>query len=248
MVDSGTIHLPALSDHDAVYCTLMARGYKNNPIFKTYRDFSNFDMLVFLDHLRSIPWRNVYDLNQIDLKVNFFNYNVNALLDLHAPFKTSRITKKCAPWLSADLKYLLQQRERAYSAYKRAKNKDDYTIYQQLRNRATASVRCCKQQYFQNSLQSRDQGRIWRDLRLLNVQSKKNINPLPDHLSDVRLLSHHFQSVSPQLNAAAINDTLALYRGNHRNFDNRLHLQTVSDNVVLRVLRYEGHFGGEGRH
>ena len=68
------------------------------------------------------------------------------------------------------------------------------------------------------------------------MQSKKNINPLPDHLSDVQLLSHHFQSVSPQLNAAAINDALALYRGNHRNIDNRLQLQTVSDEVVLRVL------------
>nr|CAI5855439.1 unnamed protein product [Callosobruchus analis] len=63
--DAGTIHVAGISDHELVYCLIDFR-LKSNITFVTTRNFKVLNYDQFKSDLRSIPWKNVYDLSDMD--------------------------------------------------------------------------------------------------------------------------------------------------------------------------------------
>nr|CAI5833463.1 unnamed protein product [Callosobruchus analis] len=94
--DVGTIHAAEVSDHELVYC-IVDVIVKQKQNFVTTRNFKSLNYCQFQSDLQSIPWRNIYDLNDADSKASFIADNINKLVDLHVPLETYRITKRYAP-------------------------------------------------------------------------------------------------------------------------------------------------------
>nr|CAI5844887.1 unnamed protein product [Callosobruchus analis] len=68
--DAGTIHVVGVSDHELVYCLIDFR-HKSNVTFVTTRNSKVLNCDQFKSDLRSIPCKNMYDLSDVDSKVDF---------------------------------------------------------------------------------------------------------------------------------------------------------------------------------
>lgn len=108
------------SDHEFIYCEVEIPSITKVIKYKEIRNWSDINISQFEQDLKSIPWRNIYDMNDIDRKVDFITESLNILLDLHAPKRTVRLTKRNRqPWLKNVIN-LIKMRNKALSKYKKA--------------------------------------------------------------------------------------------------------------------------------
>lgn len=78
-------------DHKLVSCTIQIPITKFTQEFVTFRDFSLFDELSFLQELQLTELRNIFYMENIDNKLNFIiEFNVKNF-ERNAPLKTARI-------------------------------------------------------------------------------------------------------------------------------------------------------------
>ncbi|CAH1102994.1 unnamed protein product, partial [Psylliodes chrysocephalus] len=114
----GTINIDLFSNHQMTFCELTTCKKISHDKFVTYRDFSNFNTNLFNHDLLNIPWHSILQLNSIDQKIEFLSDNITCLFDLHSPFRTARVKRSRAPWLTANLKLIFKERDKALRKYK----------------------------------------------------------------------------------------------------------------------------------
>lgn len=188
-----------VSDHCLTYCCVKFFNLKPAPVFKTVRDFKNIDHVHFRADLLSIPWNNIYHMDDVNRKVQFLNDGIIALLNLHAPYKTYRITKKYAPWLTGTLREMMLLRDNALKLYKFTRGAADWQAYKDLRNIVTVAVKREKKAYYNHTLNNAHTSKsTWRLLKSLNF-SKSASNVIPDNLADVNLINDYFVDSVPKL-------------------------------------------------
>lgn len=170
---SGVFDLHGVSDHSLVYCNLQI-SRPCSPVYRTYRDFRFFNYQHFNDHLRAIPWRVIFDFNNVDDKVHFLNTSIIELLDLHAPFVTSRLTRAWTPWVTEDIKFQISLRDKALRKFKRTKDPLDWGTYKALRNHVTGRIRQQKRVYLHSSFGNHSMPKFWKDLKRMNIFGGNN--------------------------------------------------------------------------
>ena len=231
IVDSGVLHND-ISDHLLVYSTFCLESDPIPPIVKTYRDMTYFNTSTFYEYLQSIPWRNIYDIEDIDGKVQFLTSNISILLDLLAPFKTSRFTKPPAPWLTLELRDIIKQRN-ALNKYKRSKNVAHLNKYKELRNLTTSLLRKSKKHYVESVIQSHSSVKTWKLFKTLKM-SRSGHAVLPSHLLDAEGINNYFiQSVPKVIN---ISNQQQAYNSLNKSVKNKLVLRAVSEGEVFKAL------------
>lgn len=67
--DSGALSLINISDHELVFGHLLFYLPRNVEILTSYRNIKNIDVELIYDHVRSIPWKNIYDTDNIDIEL-----------------------------------------------------------------------------------------------------------------------------------------------------------------------------------
>ena len=94
---AGLESLHGLTDHELIRCRLTSSVPKVRPIIKSYRDYRAFKFDSFNRDLELLPLTLLYQIRDVDTKVNYFNKLILSLFDKHAPVKTRRFTKKNLP-------------------------------------------------------------------------------------------------------------------------------------------------------
>nr|CAI5845128.1 unnamed protein product [Callosobruchus analis] len=159
---------------------------KSDVTFVTTRNFKALNYDQFKSDLRSIPWKNIYDLSDVDSKVDFIVNNITTLLDLHVPMKTYRITKQYAPWLNTAVKELMLLRDQALQAYKITQHVAHWETYKALRNQVTAAVKREKRAYFKTKLSNCQNSKAtWSVMRELG--SLNTIHDLRSHFGEISI-------------------------------------------------------------
>lgn len=133
-------HYHAIADHAVIKVTLNTEC--NNTFEKCvrYRCMKNFDINEFLNDLQSTNWGLLYDMQDVNSKLSFFNEQLINIFDKHAPFKISIVKKKPAPWLTDNLRFMMKLRDKALSRYKKSKIVAHWNYYKSLRNLVNAAV------------------------------------------------------------------------------------------------------------
>lgn len=230
--NSGVLQA-SLSDHELTFCVTSIGYEKNIPLYKTTRDFKNINASQFYADLKSIPWQNIYQLNNIDKKVDFVNTNIITLLDIHAPFKTLRITKPYAPWMTDTIKAMMMDRDKILAKYKKCKRSADWHTYKQLRNMVTVTISREKKAFLQLQ-EGKNVNEVWAYLKQLNFSKPKNLT-LPDSLSNVEQINQYFINSITKL--PADNDTIEYYKENKKeNIFAELSFSAVSESKVLKTI------------
>lgn len=231
ILDKGVVPVD-FSDHSLVFCVVNTNIIKPEVQYKTIRNFKYLNYNQFQSDLRSIPWNNIYFMDDIDEKISFISDTITTLLNIHAPFVTYRLTKKYAPWFTDGLRAIKKDRDKALTKFKRTKSQADGDNYRILRNMLTSAVRREKKNYYVTSSNSKNSKQIWSDLRLLDIKPSKG-NSIPEDLADVELINNNFINSIPKLKVHS--DTVRFYMTN-KITDANFKFHTVSENQVFDIL------------
>ena len=99
------------SDHDLVSYT---RYSKNPPVparIICKRSYKNFDSTAFLNDIGSIDWSEVYASDNVDEATECLTRKFRYVLNVHAPWVRIQQRKSFCPWITAETKQLIKQRD-----------------------------------------------------------------------------------------------------------------------------------------
>ena len=117
------------------------------------------------------------------------------LFGRHAPVRNARVTKKKAPWITQNVKFFMNLRDKALSKYKRNNTPVNWENYRQLRNYVTIAIKNEKKSYLDNNLRRNNQKNNWKLLRELDIYSKAH-KTIPDHLCNVTEINNFFANAA----------------------------------------------------
>jgi hypothetical protein len=141
-LDPDTLAPLGRSDHNCVLIRSAVSmhhpiGYKNT----VSRHLTNTVVERIVSDLYAVNWQYMYRLESCQLQADFsFNvlYNV---INLHAPVRVTRIKNNDKPWITAQFKALIAQRNEAFSRH-------DTVRYNMLRNRTNHLRRFLQQRFY----------------------------------------------------------------------------------------------------
>lgn len=229
----GTISLADTSDHELVFCELANKISKTKSKIIEYRDFKNLDYEQFLTDLKSIPWKNIYDIENIDDKISFVNDNLMAVLNIHAPRKFSRITKNNSPWLTENIKTMIRLRNKALARFKNSQKPEHWEYYKSLRNITTNTLRLEKKAFLESRLHKTKN--VWSELKKFDIGKNKNNTNIPSSLNKPDDINDFFISSIPQL--PKNNELINYYNQNLKNgINTAFEFKEVTDLDIYKVI------------
>lgn len=137
------------SDHSVImYCPTTQPNYKH-PITKTIlrRSGDANGKAFFVNEMKQINWKPLYDLNYCNDKFHFFMSSIQNLLDYYLPYVEVKVNSTDKPWINSNYKDLIIKRQIAWVN----NNKKLYNIYRNKVNRAT---KCLRKKYFKSQVQN----------------------------------------------------------------------------------------------
>ena len=168
-----------------------------------------------------------------------------SILNLHAPLRKTRVRREYAPWLSASLRNLMKERDKAKQM---AKGQPEmWPTYRQLRNRVTREIRIAIHDYYSGLIKEneKDPKRMWKTIN--KVLDKNTNSDIPSSLEfegkrltrepDVlEAFNHHFTSIGPKLaqKIEVRNDDDCLH--NITIESNNMNFRTFDENYILNAI------------
>ena len=159
------------SDHALVSVVRYSRCVKSSQQYVTKRSYKNFNNERFLDEVGLIHWWDVYKCTTVDEAVRLFTERVCGILDRNdmAPVKTFQQRRQYAPWLSAETKSLMEERDKAMKRARVTKTPEDIEKASMIRKRCTRILRTEKHRYLKGKLDKceneKDVSGIWKNVR-----------------------------------------------------------------------------------
>ena len=145
-----------ISDHDVIYIIRHARlsKMKKDPKILSVRDTRKLDNDRLLENLRELPFGLIKDTsnNPEDLWLKWKTFFLN-ILDKHAPVKTIRVRGNNLPYVTAEVKSMMRQRD--YLSGKANKTGSKYLrqAFQQVRNKVDFTLRNLKSEYYTRKIE-----------------------------------------------------------------------------------------------
>lgn len=213
---TSKVYKPGIADHSLISCKLLKPKIRPTPSFYTFRDIKNIDHDNFAADLNRMSFDQIFNVPNIDLKVDILNNVILSLFDFYAPVKTVKISKRSAPWLTGALKMLMRSRDKALLKFKKTKNYIDWNFYKYMRNEVNHAIKREKTAFYQYRCRNVTQKNLWKELKTLNLQTNKNHDnqTLPLQLQDPTLINDHFLSTP---NLVPDTETVNFLKTNKRN-------------------------------
>ena len=99
------------SDHDAVSYIRYSKGPPMPARTIRRRSYKHFDKEAFVADLSAIDWSSVLATSDLDIAVDIFTYNMNFILNQHAPWIVFQLRKNYSPWLTDEIKEIMKLRD-----------------------------------------------------------------------------------------------------------------------------------------
>lgn len=228
-----TVSLPNISDHELVFVHMSFQIQGGQAIPRTYRDIKNIDENILYEHLQAIPWRNIFDIDNIDDKITFFNENMKLLMDIHAPLKTCIFKKPYKPWITDNIKLLINLKHKALQKFKRTRNPQHFQEYKDLKNFLTSSIRREKKAYLRHSLQMNTKV-VWKAVKNLQIYNNQKNKTVPDNLANVNEINNYFINSIPYIRQS--NNIINYYQGIKTSVNSILTFKTVTEIEISKHL------------
>ena len=208
---SGVIHT-GISDHSLVFAIrkirVMQRNEKN---CIEIRNMKNFDEKKFIDELLNQHWDYVY----------FFGDDPNAMweiwkelflevLDKHAPLQQKKVRSNKVPWITSEIKNLINKRDKLKRKAIISKSEIDWINYKTSRNQINIELRNAKQNYYSTKIagQKCNPKKAWKSINnLLGKQTKQTVvnelnmgeSTLNDPQDIAEGFNEYFSNIGPDL-------------------------------------------------
>ena len=176
--DSGVIHT-GISDHSLVFAIRKISIVTKQENTPEIRNMKNFDEGKFIEELLKQHWEYVY----------FFADYPNAMweiwknlflevLDKHAPLQQKKIRSKKVPWITSDIKKLMNTRDKFKRKAILTNHENDWLNFKTARNKVNIELRSAKKDYYSSKIagQKINPKKAWKSINnLLGRQNKPTV-------------------------------------------------------------------------
>ena len=168
-----------IADHDLISVTLDITKPKRQPEIKTFRRQKNYSPEILCNLLlaENQTLNKIYTTDNVDAQVQLFNEVFLQCLDLCAPVVTQELRRPFAPWITEELKNLIQQKNNALKELKKDRSSINLeTIYKNLKRQVRGLIKISKSKYYNDKLNnnSGNYKAIWKTIRELVPNNKNN--------------------------------------------------------------------------
>ena len=176
--DSGVIHT-GISDHSLIFAIRKISVIKKQENIVEMRKMKNFNEENFVAELLKQHWEQVYffaedpnDMWEIWKKIFV------EVLDKHAPLQCKKIRSKKVPWITSDIKKLINTRDKLKRKSISTNLENDWFDYKTSRNKVNIELRNAKKEYYSSKIagQKFNPKKAWKSINnLLGRQNKPTV-------------------------------------------------------------------------
>ncbi len=199
--DYGVIHT-GISDHSLIFAIRKISVIKKQENIVEMRNMKNFNEEKFVAELLKQHWEQVYffaedpnDMWEIWKKIFI------EVLDNHAPLQCKKIWSKKVPWITSDIKKLINTRDKLKRNVISTNLENDWFDYKTSRNKVNIELRNAKKDYYSTKIagQKFNPKKAWKSINnLLGRQNK------PTVVNEINLRGKNF--TTPKDIAEGFND------------------------------------------
>ena len=141
-----------IADHELIGCVRKINHIKFQTETIKCRDYKSYDPVELRNHLASIDWNIVFECTDVNRAWVIFGDILSTAFDKFAPMITKRVKGKCSPWLSADIKFHMNIRDRLMRRARKSKVNAHREEYKRKRNSVNIMIRNAKSEYTKSLL------------------------------------------------------------------------------------------------
>ncbi len=112
MILSQEVMLQVIADHDLISVTIDVCKPKRQPDMKTYRHLANYNDGIFCSAVLYKPpeLNKILSTDDVNMQVKNFKHIIMESLSECAPFVTKIVRRPPAPWMTDDIKLMIEVR------------------------------------------------------------------------------------------------------------------------------------------
>lgn len=142
----------SLSDHDTICCVRKINHNRVSYRTITCRNFRNYDPNALNEDISSTNFSPMYKMSDVNDTWRFLKNILIKKFNKHAPIITKRVKGSLCPWLTLDIKSVMNNRDKLLRKFRKSKSNQDWVAYKHLRNTCTNLIRRAKSDYYRNLL------------------------------------------------------------------------------------------------
>ena len=136
------------SDHYVVGVIIRTKGSEGNHQEYLSRKISGFKLEVYREKLSNIHWEELYQINNLDSANSWLEQKLRSVLQELCPLRVVQPSKKFKSWIRKETLLVFEERDLARQRAKSIYTDKNWSIFRQLRNRATSMMRADKRKHF----------------------------------------------------------------------------------------------------
>ena len=174
----------SVSDHDLIGCVRKLNNNRFQPRTITCRNYKNYEPANMRQDLLNSNFDTIYEMNNANLAWEYLFEILTNVFNKHAPKITKRVKGRLCPWLTAEIKEIMNNRDQILRRFRKHKQSADWELYKTLRNTCTNQIRKAKSEYYQNLLEEnrKNPNSFWKTIKKIFPGSKTKTNTSPSHI------------------------------------------------------------------
>ena len=167
------------------------------PTYISTRSYKNFDPLKFADDLAHVPFHMISFFDDFDDKVHTYNSLFVDVLNIHAPVKLTKIKRRPNPYITPEIKHLMNTRDRWRKQAIKTMDKLDWNAYRFFRQEVKHEIRIAEKEYVRSEL-SNSKGNtnsIWKVINRCIRKKNAQIPASEDPMAQANMYNDFYTSV-----------------------------------------------------
>ena len=138
------------------------------------KNFEEIDLAAFNKHLEYAPWSVCSVFEEIYDHVWAWEKLYKDIVDKHIPTRQVKFRKRSLPWVTRDIRKLINQRYKALEKFRKTKETDDWNSYKTLRSRVRKEIRKAEANHWINCMsEAKDHKQFWKLYKDMTNMNKK---------------------------------------------------------------------------
>ena len=166
--------------------------------------YKNYDKKLLVNEVSLIDWMPVYEANDLNVTLKYFNHRLKNLFDKHAPILEKRVKSRPSKWLTAELKIEMDNRDKLHRKAQKSRKLADIKEYKKRRNIYNNKIRKAKANYHRelNDQNLFNPRKFWNAIKIIfPTKTKKVCSSLCNKKDSVNKFSVFFSAIVQNLRA-----------------------------------------------
>jgi hypothetical protein len=142
----------SIGDHNMIGYVRKMNNFKFKAKTIRCRNYTNYNHTNMASEVRNHNWNDLYKCTDVNHAWDTFKTTLTRIFSIHAPFIEKRVKDRYCPWLTTDIRGVMNDRDKAQRKARKSNKKSDWKSYKLLRNRCTSSIRKAKSECNKNLL------------------------------------------------------------------------------------------------